>query len=119
MTGYIAAMRSLVGHKPVLQCGASVIVINENGELLLQKRRDNGLWGYHGGSVELDEVVEEAAARELMRKRGSRRTDLSSSGYFPVRRCIMYIRTATRFQMLIPYFFAEAGAESLYVSRKK
>ena len=119
MTGYIAAMRSLVGHKPVLQCGASVIVINENGELLLQKRRDNGLWGYHGGSVELDEVVEEAAARELYEETGLTAHGLELFGVFPVRRCIMYIRTATRFQMLIPYFFAEAGAESLYVSRKK
>lgn len=82
MTGYIAAMRSLVGHKPVLQCGASVIVINENGELLLQKRRDNGMWGYHGGSVELDEVVEEAAARELYEETGLTAHGLELFGVF-------------------------------------
>jgi len=63
-------MRKLVGNAPLIQCGASVILINEKGEILLQKRRDNGCWGFHGGSVEINEVVEEAAARELFEETG-------------------------------------------------
>ena len=47
-------MRKLVGHRPILQCGASTIIVGKDGRVLLQKRADNGLWGYHGGSVELD-----------------------------------------------------------------
>jgi len=70
MTEYIASIRKLVGNAPLIQCGASVILINEKDELLLQKRRDNGCWGFHGGSVELNEVVEEAAARELFEETG-------------------------------------------------
>jgi len=35
MTEYIASLRKSVGHSPVLQCGASVILVNEKGELLL------------------------------------------------------------------------------------
>lgn len=70
MSGYIMDLRKLVGHRPLQQCGASVIVENEKGEVLLQKRADNGLWGYSGGSVELYEVVEEAAARELLEETG-------------------------------------------------
>lgn len=70
MTGYIKEMRSLVGHRPILQCGASVIVVDKEGRVLLQKRADNGLWGYHGGSVELDEDVKVAAARELFEETG-------------------------------------------------
>ena len=66
MTEYISALRKRIGHSPILQCGASVILVNEKGELLLQKRRDNGCWGFHGGSVELDEVIEEAAKRVLV-----------------------------------------------------
>ena len=50
-------MRELVGSRPIMQCGASVILVNERGELLLQQRADNGMWGYHGGSVELFENV--------------------------------------------------------------
>lgn len=70
MTGYIKEMRRLVGHRPILQCGASTVVVGKDGRVLLQKRADNGLWGYHGGSVELDEDVQTAAERELFEETG-------------------------------------------------
>lgn len=70
MSEYIMDLRKIVGHRPLLQVGASVIVENEKGEVLLQKRADNHCWGYAGGSVELDEVVEEAARRELLEETG-------------------------------------------------
>ena len=65
MSGYIMGLRKIVGHRPLLQVGASTVVRDEKGRILLQKRTDNGCWGYAGGSVELDENVEEAARREL------------------------------------------------------
>ena len=65
MSDYIMDLRKIVGHRPLLQVGASIIVENERGEVLLQRRADNHMWGYAGGSVELDEVVEDAARREL------------------------------------------------------
>ena len=70
MSEYILDLRKIVGHRPLLQVGASVIVENEKGEVLLQRRADNHCWGYAGGSVELDEVVEEAARRELYEETG-------------------------------------------------
>ncbi len=82
MSEYIKTIRQKVGHDPVIQCGASVIVINEAGELLLQLRRDNGMWGYHGGSVELNEKVEDAAARELFEETGLRANSLELFGVF-------------------------------------
>lgn len=82
MTDYIKSLRRSIGHAPVLQCGASVIVVNESGELLLQKRRDNGCWGYHGGCVELDEVVEEAAKRELFEETSLTANSLELLGVF-------------------------------------
>ncbi len=63
-------LRALVGKRPLLQCGASVIAINEKGELLLQRRGDDGSWAYCGGSVEPGERVEEAAAREFFEESG-------------------------------------------------
>ena len=54
MSEYILDLRKTVGHRPLLQVGASVIVVDSEGRILLQKRRDNGLWGYAGGSVELE-----------------------------------------------------------------
>jgi len=65
MNEYLKNLRKLVGHMPILVCGASVIIENENGEILLQLRKDNGCWGYPGGIVDINEAVEEAAKREL------------------------------------------------------
>lgn len=70
MSGYIMWLRSFVGHQPLLQCGTGVIVENENGEILLIRRTDNGCWGYAGGSIELGERVEDAATRELFEETG-------------------------------------------------
>lgn len=70
MTEYMAEMRRLVGHRTVIQCAASIIVIDRQGRLLLGKRADNHLWGYSGGSVEVDERVEDCARRELLEEMG-------------------------------------------------
>lgn len=82
MSGYIMDLRGLVGHRPLLQVGASVIVENAHGEILLQRRADNHLWGYCGGSVELDEEVEAAAARELLEETGLTAGALELLGVF-------------------------------------
>ena len=70
MTGYMAEMRKLVGHRTIIQCAASIICVDEAGRLLLGKRSDNHKWGYSGGSVEVDERVEECAKRELFEEMG-------------------------------------------------
>lgn len=70
MTGYIAALRELVGHRPLMQCAASVIIEDEEHRILMGRRTDNHLWGYFGGSMELDEKAEEAARRELWEETG-------------------------------------------------
>ena len=66
MSDYIMDLRRIVGRRPLLQCAASVIIINEQGELLLGKRTDNQKWGYAGGSMNLVESVEDCARRELL-----------------------------------------------------
>lgn len=70
MTGYMAEMRKLVGHRTIIQCAASIICLDEHGRILLGKRRDNHKWGYSGGSVEIDEKVEDCAKRELYEEMG-------------------------------------------------
>ncbi len=65
MTGYIAGMRKLVGHRTIMQCAASILCVDKHGRVLLGRRTDNHLWGYSGGSVEIDETVEDCARREL------------------------------------------------------
>lgn len=70
MSDYIMELRKIVGHRPLLSPGAGVIVEDAQGRALLELRHDNGLWGYPGGAVELDEVVEDAARRELLEETG-------------------------------------------------
>ena len=75
-------MRKVVGHRCILQVGASVILEDEHGRVLLQKRVDNHMWGYAGGSVELDEKVEDAAKRELFEETGLIANSLELFGVF-------------------------------------
>ena len=70
MNGYIKEMRKLVGHRTIIQCAASIICIDENGNILLGRRNDNHLLGYSGGSLEIDECVEDCAKRELLEEMG-------------------------------------------------
>ena len=70
MGDYIQEMRKLVGHRTIMQCAASVIIIDDQGRLLLGKRTDNHLWGYAGGSIEIDEKAEDCARRELLEETG-------------------------------------------------
>ena len=82
MSDYILGLRKLVGHRPLLQVGASVIVEDNEGRILLQKRRDNHCWGYAGGSVEIDEKVEDAARRELFEETGLTANAMELFGVF-------------------------------------
>ena len=75
-------LRQIVGHRPLLQVGASVIVVDSENRVLLQLRSDNHCWGYAGGSVELDEVVEDAAKRELFEETGLVAEKLDFFGIF-------------------------------------
>lgn len=82
MAGYIMDLRRVVGCRPLMQVGASVIVVNGRGEMLLQLRHDNQCWSYAGGSVELFEPVEDAARRELKEETGLAARSLQLYGVF-------------------------------------
>lgn len=68
--GYIMEMRKYVGHAPIMSCSCGVIIENAAGEILLQKRRDNGCWALIGGAMEMSETFEEAAKREVKEESG-------------------------------------------------
>lgn len=59
-----------ISHIPFIQTGASILVINENGEILLQQRSDNGRWGLPGGCQDLGENLRTTAKRELYEETG-------------------------------------------------
>ena len=67
---YISELRKYVGQDPIINVGATVLVLNEYHEILLNLRTDTNTWGMIGGSMELGESLEETAARELWEEAG-------------------------------------------------
>jgi len=55
---------------------------NIRGEILLQHRIDNSLWGLLGGAVELGETVKQAAVREVFEEIGIEAQKLKLSGVY-------------------------------------
>lgn len=49
---------------------ASAVVTNEHGDILLQRRRDSGLWALPGGGMEMTESLPGAAIREVKEETG-------------------------------------------------
>lgn len=66
---YYKYLRQYVGHRPIILPGAVVIMINEENEILLQKRHD-GNWGLPGGLMDLGESFEQVAKREVFEETG-------------------------------------------------
>jgi ADP-ribose pyrophosphatase YjhB (NUDIX family) len=79
---YMLELRKLVGHRPLLMVGAAALVMDNHGRLLLLYRSDNKCWGPPGGAVELGEVVEMAARREVREETGLELGELSLFGVF-------------------------------------
>ncbi|MBZ0303546.1 MAG: NUDIX hydrolase N-terminal domain-containing protein [Anaerolineae bacterium] len=52
--------------------GADVAVFNDQGEILLIQRRDNGLWALPGGLAEIGRTLSESALLELWEEAGLR-----------------------------------------------
>ena len=63
--GYITELRKTVGRRMLIMPCAAVIIEDGQGRILLQKRADDGKWGFIGGAIEPDESAEDAARREV------------------------------------------------------
>ena len=108
MTGYIAEMRKLVGHRTLIQCAASIICVDEQGRILLGKRSDNKMWGYSGGAVEIDERVEDCAKRELYEEMGLTAEELT----------FFYVNSGPETHYIYPNGDEVSNFEIIYICRK-
>ena len=81
MSEYIKYIREKVGRDRIIVVGSGVFVYKD-GKLLLQRRRDNNSWAIHGGIVDIGEIVEEAAKRELKEETGLTANKLELFGVF-------------------------------------
>ncbi|KUJ49678.1 NTP pyrophosphohydrolase [Streptomyces albus subsp. albus] len=71
MSDYIGWIRSQVGNAPIQLNFAAACVVTDEG-VLLQRRSDDGAWGFPGGAIELGESAAEAAVRETEEETGLR-----------------------------------------------
>jgi 8-oxo-dGTP pyrophosphatase MutT (NUDIX family) len=82
MKEYVKHLRSYIGTQPILMCGTSVIIENEQAQVLMLHRTDNDCWCFPGGAVELGETVEAAAKREVLEETGLQVGQLELLGVF-------------------------------------
>lgn len=54
----------------VVRAGVGIVLRDDSGRVLLEKRSDCGLWGLPGGRIEPGESVVEAAIREMKEETG-------------------------------------------------
>jgi 8-oxo-dGTP pyrophosphatase MutT (NUDIX family) len=58
------------GTPQALRSSVNAVVFNEQGQILLQQRRDNGYWNLPGGHIELGESATTALVREVHEETG-------------------------------------------------
>ena len=62
---YIREIRAKVGTDRIFNPGVRAIILNSQGEVLLQRRTDTGNWSLPAGGVEIGETALEALQREV------------------------------------------------------
>ncbi|MCQ2742381.1 MAG: NUDIX domain-containing protein [Bacilli bacterium] len=68
--GFVMDIRKIVGKRTMVFVHSVAYMFNEKGEVLLQKRSDDGRWSHNGGSIEIDETAEDCAKREIFEETG-------------------------------------------------
>lgn len=67
---YIEFIRSKVGHDRIFLNCVGAAIMNNAGQVLLQKRADRNTWGFPGGVMELGESFSDAVIREVKEETG-------------------------------------------------
>lgn len=79
---YVRYLRRQIGPRQILLAYATVLLHDAQGRVLLQHRRDFGLWGLPGGVLELGEDLQTCARRELAEETGLSAGELSLVGVY-------------------------------------
>ena len=82
LMSYLDWIRSQVGQRKIFLAFTSVVLRDEQGRLLLQRRTDFDVWGLPGGMLEPGEDILTCARRELLEESGLTAGDLSLVGVY-------------------------------------
>ena len=78
--GYIEELRALVGTRPLVLTGVTVLVIDQHSRFLMVE--SDNIWKLPGGFIELGESAEEACRREILEETGINIGNLQLIGSF-------------------------------------
>jgi 8-oxo-dGTP pyrophosphatase MutT (NUDIX family) len=67
---YLRNLRASIGSSLLLMPGVAAIVRDDAGNILIQRRSDNGRWSLPAGSIEPGETPAEAIVREVWEENG-------------------------------------------------
>lgn len=67
---HLGQLRKLVGSQLLLVPGARIVIENSDGDILLQRRGDLGIWGLPGGNAEPGEDLTSVVTREVYEETG-------------------------------------------------
>jgi len=70
MKNYIKKIRSKIGSEKFIHPAARIIIENNQNEILIIERRDNGKLGIPAGAFEENETIEECIIREVKEETG-------------------------------------------------
>jgi ADP-ribose pyrophosphatase YjhB (NUDIX family) len=67
---YLGKLRKLIGKEEIIIIAARGVLFDEDGRLLLIRRRDNGRWAMPAGAMELGDSVYDCLVREVYEESG-------------------------------------------------
>jgi len=70
IVGALENIRQKIGSDKLMLPSTACIIVNENGEVLMQERSDTHKWGVPGGILDPDETVLEGMKREVLEETG-------------------------------------------------
>lgn len=69
---YVGRLRRRVGHELILVPGAQVVLVRDDGRILVQRRTDSGRWEIPAGAAEPGQSFRDVAVAEVAEETGIR-----------------------------------------------
>lgn len=118
--GYVEKLRKEVGHRPLILVGSVVLVLNEDGEVLLQQRQEPyGKWGLLGGLMELGESPEETARREVFEEAGIKVNQLQLIDVFSGASYFIKLANGDEFQSVTVAYYTNSYEGTIAVNQEE
>ena len=80
-SSYVGQLRQLVGNRLLLLPGARIVIQDDVGRILLQRRSDFGVWGLPGGNAEGGEDLPALIVREVKEETGLEISNVRPFGF--------------------------------------